>query len=263
MYVCINNQSVTCMKNNIKKKLQSLLPGRSWWGNLMCGFLGSCLGIIVTFGTSQYLDNRTQKKMERNLLVLSIADFGNQIHDMERLYNKFLYEDSIYNYINENDAEDMPKDSIDICLSTFLTADISVITIPTKNIIDSNSEMLKNMTDLSLLAFINNSKAIKDEFSNVIAEDKKEREKVLYSFMDRKSLSDYERAQELMEALQEALYTAHYFLMHKAHTVVLGMFTNMLKNIRQNIIERTGITDEEINKTKANFTYSEHQKIDY
>ena len=99
MYVCINNQSVTCMKNNIKKKLQSLLPGRSWWGNLMCGFLGSCLGIIVTFGTSQYLDNRTQKKMERNLLVLSIADFGNQIHDMERLYNKFLYEDSIYNYI--------------------------------------------------------------------------------------------------------------------------------------------------------------------
>ena len=40
MYVCINNQSVTCMKNNIKKKLRSLLPGRSWWGNLMCGFLG-------------------------------------------------------------------------------------------------------------------------------------------------------------------------------------------------------------------------------
>lgn len=251
------------MKNNIKKKLRFLLPGRSWWGNLMCGFLGSCLGIIVTFGTSQYLDNRTQKKMERNLLVLSIADFDNQIYDMERLYNKFLYEDSIYNYINKNDTEDMPKDSIDICLSTFLTADISVITIPTKNIIDSNSEMLKNMTDLSLLTFINNSKAIKDEFSNVIAEDKKEREKVLYSFMDRKSLNDYERAQELMEALQETPYTAHYFLMHKAHTVVLGMFTNVLKNIRQNIIERTGITDEEINKTKDDFTYSEYQKIDY
>lgn len=245
------------MKNKATKKLQSLLPSKNWWSNLACGFLGSCFGIIVTFGTSQYMESRTQKEIERKLLVLSLAEIDNQIKEMERISQHFKREKNIYTYIDDHEVEEMREDSIGSFVAIFWVGDFTVTSPQTESLIDNNIEAMKNISDLSLLTFINKGKSIQKEFYNVISKENEERKEIFHKVSEKKLLYDYDTLQEFMHSVKDTPDMSHYILMHSLYSGLLGKFTKQMKKVKFALSKRTGITDKEIKKAQANFTFFE------
>lgn len=67
----------------MKPKKTRFFFTRQWWADLSTNFFGALLGIVVTFGTTGYLDYRDKRSMGRKtaLMTISNIEFSIRTHD--------------------------------------------------------------------------------------------------------------------------------------------------------------------------------------
>ena len=58
----------------MKPKKNRFFFTRQWWADLSTNFFGALLGIVVTFGTTGYLDYRDKRSMGRKTALMTISN---------------------------------------------------------------------------------------------------------------------------------------------------------------------------------------------
>lgn len=81
------------MRENLKK---IFYVRRSWWDSFTSCFIGTLLGVFLTFGISDYLERKEQKENERRILMISMNKLDNSLNSYKEMSDTLNNEKEIY-----------------------------------------------------------------------------------------------------------------------------------------------------------------------
>lgn len=82
--------------DNHKKKMKQRFLDKDWWKNTTGATAGTIIGIILTFGTTFYIENRNKAEMARKTVMITLHNLDSAIDTMEMLLQELQRRDSLF-----------------------------------------------------------------------------------------------------------------------------------------------------------------------
>lgn len=172
----IANFAKKLMRRIIKKVY---LVNRGWWDSFTSCFVGTLLGIGITFWISGYLEKKSNEEMERRIRLLSLSSIQRFIESSKKESKECLYTDSILTEVLDyypDSIEYIPDNLVGECYGNlsgfrFYGADESADNI-SSNIEVWNS--VENISDIRVIGDIFAAKRIITWMSSEMTRIKKQ-----------------------------------------------------------------------------------------
>lgn len=221
---------------------------RSWWDNFTSCFIGSLLGIGITFAISGYLEYRNNKELEHTIQLMNVAYMDLIVSDFKEKEESVLYLDSLFReslrYCPDS-IYSIPPGCLQDVYKELLLITVSGKNNSIENIVNNSLELWTSAENLSIVTDINEFYADKKAADNCIKEITSIREK-LYDNITKKysvDLNNYKEAVSHLYGNEENLC-----LMRRYRTYVqaLPRFIPMMEEMLVYIKENMRISDEEL-----------------
>lgn len=109
-------------KITMKPKKTRFFFTKQWWADLSTNFFGALLGIVVTFGTTGYLEYCDKKAMGRTAALMTIGDIEYSIRKLEADCETFLRYDTVFRAVLDrypDRLDEVPADTLGLYLNSF------------------------------------------------------------------------------------------------------------------------------------------------
>ena len=234
---------------------------RNWWSSLSSTFIGSLLGIGITFAISDYIQTQHQTRMSKRMIVMTIDEMDRMNKTMRDNIDHLAHADSIFTaveYYYEREIP-MPADSVglfyQILYRTSMNDDENIV----QNIFRSNVEVMDIFEDLSivkdindLFGFVNMQKTCYDKTQTII------HEMLEYNLQNR--IQEKDDFLENFTNYQYDHYKADYnFMIFHAYTLILSTINEQIAQYIIQLQQKLGISTSDI-KTLNN-SRLEHKPI--
>lgn len=137
---------------------------RGWWDSFTSCFIGSLLGIGITFWISGYLEKKNNAEMEHRIQLLSLSNIQQYIESSKKQSKECLYLDSIFTEVLDyypDSIEYIPKELVGECYSKLISFNFYATDESADNMINSNIEVWNSMENVSDIRIINDIFAAK------------------------------------------------------------------------------------------------------
>ena len=125
---------------------------RGWWDSFTSCFIGSLLGIGITFWISGYLEKKSNEDMERRIQLLSLLNIHQYIESSKKQSKECLYMDSIFtevlNYYPDS-IEYVPKELVNQCYTKLVSFNFYSTDETADNMVNNNIEVWNSMENIS------------------------------------------------------------------------------------------------------------------
>ena len=226
---------------------------RNWWSTLSSTFIGSLLGIGITFAISDYIHTQHQTRMAKRMLVMTIDEINSVNKGMNSTIDYLMYVDSIYSAVESYYLRKipMPVDSIDLFYETLNHIQLNEKVNLAQNIFTSNLEVMDIFEDLtivkditSIISSLRRQKTCYDNTQMII------RDLLDYNLKNRIQSKD-----DFLENFTNYQYdyykTNHNFLLFHGYTLALSVMNNAMDETINKLQQKLGICNQDINHLKS------------
>ncbi|HJH65175.1 MAG TPA: hypothetical protein OIM59_11220 [Bacteroides mediterraneensis] len=133
------------------------LVNRAWWDSFTSCFIGTLLGIGITFWISGYLEKKSNKEMEHRIQLLSLSNIKQFIASSKTQSKKCLYIDSIFTEVLDyypDSIEYVPENLVSECYNNLMSFDLYAADESADNMLNSNIEVWNSMENISDISAI-------------------------------------------------------------------------------------------------------------
>lgn len=162
---------------------KTFLHDKKWWIDLFGNFLGALLGIIVTFGTSAYIESRSKQEMARKILLITIGDIDRSIHNMQAICDDMLQMDSCFRQVLGHAPDrigELPDSVLVDFIRNFTDNRVYPMDASAERIFTQNMDIWRTIDDITLQQRIGNCFADCDTFYDIHAEWNEQRKKLAW-----------------------------------------------------------------------------------
>lgn len=220
---------------------------------MSANFAGAFLGIVVTFGTTAVIDMHARKSMARRAELIAIAHIDNDIMQLEAICKEMQETDSLYRFVYERHPDrlaEISRDTIDLLLSSMMLPQLLLSNQSAEKAFSNSMETWHDFNDLNLLYSINTCFSLKntisDLYETVAAYHTEACDSTFEQFERQKKRDDKPTA--LVRVHLDNPATKAYLRIHRMHTLLLPELTALLKEENNANKEKTGITDNELQR---------------
>lgn len=223
----------------------------SWWKDATVATTGTILGIILTFGTTGYLEDRQQKLMADKTVKLAIHNLDASISNMEKLVEEMKQNDSIYHRavaLMPDSLKMMSIDSLQMIVSSFGSRRYYITDNSTKEIFSSSFEVWQNVDDTKVIGRIGNCYSILSTCSREYDRINNLTNQAHFEFVKERLPEDYPTAAEAVKAFlsrHEVMYALEWYS-QMANT--LDGLVDLAKQLNDRNKEELGIEQEELDE---------------
>ena len=233
------------MRRIIKRVYRS---NRSWWDSFTSCFIGSLLGIGITFAISGYLEYKNKKELEHTIQLMNVADMYLTVDSFKSEEGSALYLDSLFTetlrYYPDS-IYSVPAGCLQNVYKKLLTLEILGANNSVENVLNSSLEVWTSAENLSILTDINEFYSAKKAVNNCLNELSSIRRKLFDNLTKRYSLdfSNYKEAVSYLYGYEENLcLMRNYCAYRKTLSNSIPEMEEMLVSIKENM----RISDEEL-----------------
>lgn len=154
-------RSILKQNKNPKKKFIDY----AWWKDVTIATTGTIIGIIVTFGTSAWLEYRTQKAMANKTVLMTLHNIDSSIKNMDKLIAEMQTNDTLFNRalsLMPDKLEEMGNDSLLLIVNRFSAKRAYATDKSTRQIFSSSFEVWQNVEDVKVISRIGNCYSMLD-----------------------------------------------------------------------------------------------------
>ena len=220
---------------------------------MSANFAGAFLGIVVTFGTTAVIDMYARKSMARRAELIAIAHIDNDIMRLEAICEEMQETDSLYRFVYERHPDrlaEISRDTIDLLLSSMMLPQPSAEQpIGRKGLLQQHGNVARLQRPQPALLHQHLFLAEEHHIGPL-----RNRSRLPYG-----SLRQHVRTVRTPEKRDDkptALVRVHldnpatkaYLRIHRMHTLLLPELTALLKEENNANKEKTGITDNELQR---------------
>ena len=223
----------------------------SWWKDASIATVGTILGIILTFGTTGYLEDHQQKLMADKTVKLAIHNLDASISNMEQLVDEMKQNDSIYHRavaLMPDSLGMMSIDSLQRIISSFGSIRYYITDNSTKEIFSSSFEVWQNLDDTKVIGRIGNCYSILSTCSKEYDRISRLANQVHFEFIKERLPEDYPAAEDAVKAFlsrHEVIYALEWYS-QMANT--LDELVEVAKQLNERNKDELGIEQKELDE---------------
>lgn len=233
------------MRRIIKRVYRS---NRGWWDSFTSCFIGSLLGIGITFAVSGYLEYKNKKELEHTIQLMNVADMYLTVDSFKSEEESALYLDSLFKetlrYYPDS-IYSVPLECLQKVYRELLTLTISGSNNSVENVLNSSLEVWTSVENLSILTDVNEFYSAKAAVNNSLIGLQSIKKKLFDNFTKRYPLdfSNYEEAVSYLYGYEENLcLMRNYGVYRQALSNLIPEIEEMLQSIKENM----RISDEDL-----------------
>lgn len=230
--------------------MQKLID-HSWWKDVTTATTGTIIGIIVTFGTTAYLEHKTQKEMSGKTVLMTIHNIDASIKNMRNLVGEMQSNDSLYcramSLMPDNLCA-MGTDSLQMVVSKFCSSRFYTTDNSTRQIFSSSFEVWQNLDDTKVISRIGNCYSMLDVCYKLYDKAEKLRLDAYKMYWNDMPPQDYADTQEAVKAFLKRNDVRYALEVHGYTTEALVSMTNLILQLNDRNKEVLDITQEELDE---------------
>lgn len=224
---------------------------KEWWESLAANFFGALLGIIVTFGTANYLENREKQAMGRTSALMTISDIELSIHELERDCKQFEADRAIYSTVLSHypdELDQVPLDTLSLYVNSFFTTKYFVVNPSAEGIFAHSSDIWRVLDNHTLQQRIGHCFALRNMLNSLAIQIRNQIQEAGRGFFMEKYFSDREDFRAAVKELTARPGVRHYLTIYPIDVDWVIEKLHELKQMNERNKRDMNITDEELAK---------------
>ncbi len=248
---------------NIKKGLSD------FWTQTLSSTLGAIIGIIVTFGTTLWLQYREQRTTERTAALMIIHNLDNFCDHLANDIEELKVADSINSLVWQHSPDNlnhMPDSTLQQFLNNLLIRNYTVEDQTAENIFSTNIDTWKSISSSQFIELAGECFSAKRMLTKLREELDEEKRQIYKPMMTATTYTD-NPAKTLREAVARVFCSADLCcFIKKQHDYYLGGMQAGLEALREHNAQNKqlmNVTDEELqqfgdNQERRTYIFKQH-----
>lgn len=238
---------------------------RGWWDSFTSCFIGSLLGIGITFWISGYLEKKSNEDMERRIQLLSLSNIQQYIESSKKHSKECLYIDSIFTEVMDyypDSIDYIPKELVGECYSKLISYNIYGVDESADNIVNSNIEVWNSMEDLSDVITINDIFAAKRVINWMSSEMNSIKRQIYRNVTRDNYIMDMDNHTDAIKVLFSNKENLNLMLEYKMYSKSFDVSIGFIEPLFDKIMQKMNISSSDLDLLKdgyfeADTTYNE------
>ncbi|MBO5053168.1 MAG: hypothetical protein J6C44_02895 [Muribaculaceae bacterium] len=175
----------------------------SWWKDVTIATTGTIIGIIVTFGTTVWLEDKTRKEMADKTVIMAIHNLDSSIKNLSNLLEEMERNDVLFNRamsLFPDKLGTMGEDSLQMIVNQFASTRAYTTDKSTRQIFSSSFEVWQNIEDVKVISRIGNCYSMLDLCFKEYDKIENLRMEAFRSYWNDTPPQDYPDAEEAVKA---------------------------------------------------------------
>lgn len=132
------------MKEELKKIYH---VNTGWWDSFSSCFIGTLLGIGITFGISWYNAEQEKLETERRIQIMMVGSIEREFESFRSIYNDYKQKDSIIsNFLGlYNKKDEIPRELLNALMNSLISFKFNSLDSSYEKVFSNNIEVWKSM----------------------------------------------------------------------------------------------------------------------
>ncbi len=224
---------------------------REWWANLSTNFLGALLGIIVTFGTTGYLEYKEKKGLERKAVLMTVSNIEFSIDALKDAYNSLQQYDTVFTTVRKHYPDKLaqvPEDTLFMYINRFTQVIGFIIDPSAEGIFTHSSDIWRTLDNPTLQQRIGHCFAFRNRLYDLLVDIARQQKESAGDFFSDKFLFDYRNTAEIVQKLTDRPSVRNF----------LALYPSIVRLVRSNLRELEQMNER--NKQDIRMTEEEYAK---
>lgn len=222
-----------------------------WWANLSTNFLGALLGIIVTFGTTGYLEYKEKKGLERKAVLMTVSNIEFSIDALKDAYNTLQQYDTVFTTVRKHYPDrlaQVPEDTLFMYINRFTQVIGFIIDPSAEGIFTHSSDIWRTLDNPTLQQRIGHCFVFRNRLYDLLVDIARQQKESAGDFFSDKFLFDYRNTAEIVQKLTARPSVRNF----------LALYPSIVRLVRSNLRELEQMNER--NKLDIRMTEEEYAK---
>lgn len=234
----------------MNRKIKAIYnANRNWWDSFTSCFIGTLLGIGITFWVSGAIAHREKVETERRIQLLTLDDLQNNITSLKTQGEVMLQTDSLFQQALACYPDRLDEISADLAgriYSAVLTPGQYSGNRMAETMFTDNIEVWKSIDDLSVIRIIGDTFVMQNDMAACLDRLNGIKERLLTNIGHQQAVLDFNDHHEAMRCFFGTKENLNLLMQFQMQSHVLHLGTQLLDEMLTRIKEKLGITDEEL-----------------
>lgn len=230
---------------------------KKWLRSTLSGMVATTLGIILTFGTSEYIENQKKKEMAHTTVIMTMKNISISANGLDAAADSLLKADSVLQYFMKLYPDSLDNASPEMAkhfTQNLIKINYSINDETAEKIFSSNIATWDNIKDHDLINAIGSLftmiRTVKEMKSKIDAE----RLELFYDIMSSDELNDIKSDKEFVTAMMKKKETRRFIIESGTNAQFIKLYTSMMLKQVDEILKKQNITKEELYMNDSTFS---------
>lgn len=234
----------------MKRKLKDIYNiNKSWWDSFTSCFIGTLLGIGITFWISGTISKNDKANLEKKIQVLTINSLQRDITSLKRQGASMMNDDSIFQNVMEyypDRIEEISPETAGQFYSRIMHCELYATSQTAENMFNSNIEIWKSIDNLSTINIIGEVFAIRKKMVETISQLEDIKMQLFNNISHEAYILDFKNHHEAMRCFFNNNENPNLLLKFKMYCYILNAGTALTEKMVSRIKDNLNITDKDL-----------------
>jgi len=246
-------------KITMKPKKTRFFFTKQWWADLSTNFFGALLGIVVTFGTTGYLEYCDKKAMGRTAALMTIGDIEYSIRKLEADCETFLRYDTVFRAVLDrypDRLDEVPADTLGLYLNSFFADKFYIVNPAAEGVFAHSSDIWRTLDNYALQQRIGHCFALRNMLNDSSVQLQRRQKEAAEAFFTEKFFGDRKDFLAAGRELTSLPSVRQYFALYPLDVEILMQGVRQLRAMNDRNIQDMDITRKELEDCVVSLDYS-------
>ena len=257
--VLTSRRGAILTKITMKPKKTRFFFTKQWWADLSTNFFGALLGIVVTFGTTGYLEYCDKKAMGRTAALMTIGDIEYSIRKLEADCETFLRYDTVFRAVLDrypDRLDEVPADTLGLYLNSFFADKFYIVNPAAEGVFAHSSDIWRTLDNYALQQRIGHCFALRNMLNDSSVQLQRRQKEAAEAFFTEKFFGDRKDFLAAVRELTSLPSVRQYFALYPLDVEILMQGVRQLRAMNDRNIQDMDITREELEDCVVSLDYS-------
>ncbi|TGX84170.1 hypothetical protein E5358_00605 [Palleniella muris] len=223
----------------------------SWWKDVTIATTGTIIGIVVTFGTTAWLEDKTRKEMADKTVIMTLHNLDSSMDNLSNLLGEMQSNDTLFHRVLSLMPDSlgvMGNDSLEMVVSRFASMRTYTTDKSTRRIFSSSFEVWQNIDDAKVISRIGNCYSMLDLCYKEYDKIEQLRAEAFKAYWNECPPQDYADAEEAVRVFLKRNDVRYAIDMQANITPILVSVNDIARQLNERNKEVLGITQDELDE---------------
>lgn len=224
---------------------------RDWWQNAIGATFGTLVGIILTFGTTFYMESKDKADMARKTVKITLHNLDVRIRFMQREVETLKKQDSLFRHVTAyypDSLQQLDEGTLRKFIETFIDRQFYLTDKKSENIFSHSFDVWKYLDDEKIIGRISCCYSMLDFHNEQYAMLREECRKAFMRWLTDPGIDQGKNISEQAKSLMDRPDVVHVVKMYPTVIQMLEMFTDIAQRTHEYNKQAVGIPQKELDE---------------